>query len=205
MEILYPPRPKSKIPPGHLSKYEGSYFVQPKYNGTRNLIHIYPNNDIVMINRHGELHKQYSLPEYIIEQILSLNLEEGKEYWIDSELMHNKTTNLKNTIVLFDVLQAGKYLFRIKQAERLILLNKICGEPNQYEEKGRALKVSENIWMAPVFDQNFRQYFDYFSKFEEVEGLVLRAKNSCLDNFGRKEYEVPWMIRCRKPSKFAHF
>jgi hypothetical protein len=35
-------------------------------------------------------------------------LEKGKEYWLDSELM-SKQTNATNEIILYDVLQAGRY------------------------------------------------------------------------------------------------
>ena len=38
-----------------------------------------------------------------------------------------------------------------------------------------------------------------FIAHDEIEGLVLRKKNSSITNAGSKEYDVSWIIRCRKP------
>lgn len=203
--IIFPPRPNSKIPPSQLGFYESldTYVAQPKYNGTRNVIHV-KDGEVKIFSRHGGEHRQYVLSDPIKEQILNLDLTEN-EYWLDSELMHNKTKNLKDKIVLFDVLQAGNYLFGVNQMVRLDLLGKICRFPEKKEEKGRAFEIFPNLWMAPTIDKHFVEAYSYYSAFEEIEGLVLRDKNSCLDNYGQKEYTIPWIVRCRKSNNSYSF
>jgi len=207
MEILYPPRPISKIQSHQLSSYEksGKWVVQRKFNGTRVVIHILPGGAVHLFNRHGEKTKQFDLTSGLKREILSLQVNPHFEYWLDGELLNNKTTspNYKGKIVLFDVLQAGKYLFGAPNLMgRLELLNHICGNPKEKEPNlGLALRVTDSIWLAETFDSDFiGRYQDFIDK-DEIEGVVVKKKDSVLDNFGKKEYEIAWQIRCRKPTK----
>jgi ATP-dependent DNA ligase len=117
--------------------------------------------------------------------------------------LHSKTKDgrYKSKIVLFDVLVIGKHLFcGPTLEERLKMLSEICGKPVQREPgHGIALLVSENIWMAETFVDNFKDRFAEFAGLDEIEGLVLKLKGSRLDNLGKKEHDVNWQIRCRKP------
>jgi hypothetical protein len=133
-------------------------------------------------------------------------LEAGNEYWLDGEILIKTIANdTKDKVVLFDVLQAGEYLFLRNQLDRLEVLKKICGEPTKLDSfRGMAYVVSPNVLMAPTFYSNFVQEFNKDYK-EEVEGLVLRRKDSLLDNFGNKEYLVDWIIRCRRENKNCLF
>jgi len=205
-EILYPPRPKGKINPTRLAKYEesGKWICQRKFNGTHIVVHIPHDRRVHILTRHGEPPKLFSLSQSHIDQILSLNFEKGKEYWLAGELLDHKTTNqeYKKKIVFFDVLQAGRYLIgRPDQMGRLQILEEICQpDPNSLEPaNGIALQLLPNIWMAQWWDEDFVVRFNEFLGLDEIEGLVLRKKKSALDNFGRREYEVTWMVRCRKP------
>jgi len=145
------------------------------------------------------------LSDQVAQQILDLAIEPGKEYWFDAELLHRKTSDpqYKNRVVLFDVLQAGRYLFGSPNLlKRYELLQSICRSPEERESaNGIALVVSENVWLAETFDRDFVPRFQDFIELDEIEGLVLKKKNSSLDNFGRKEYEVSWQLRCRKENK----
>ena len=205
MKILFPPRPKGRISPNALGKYEssGQWVVQRKFNGTRNLIHVDCDGRVSMFSRHGDCHKQFSPTESIKKEIISLNLIKGKEYWIDSELLSFKTksADYKNRIVLFDLLQADRYLYRKpNQLERLDMLDKICRSPKDLESGGLAKRVTENIFLAQTFDSDFCGEFKKFIDRDEIEGLVLRKKTSFLENKGLREYSVSWQIRCRKPN-----
>lgn len=206
MSVIYPPHPSSKIPPHRLPFYEssGGWFAQRKFNGTRILVHISADRRVDMLNRHGEAPKMFSLSEGHVRQILSLDLEEGKEYWLDGELLDHKTSSpdYKGKIVLFDVLQAGEYLLRSPdQRGRLEILSRICRHPSEREPgRGIALKVSDDIWMAESWDSGFSERFGDFLDMDEIEGLVLRKGASVLGNFGLAKYEVPWILRCRKPN-----
>jgi ATP-dependent DNA ligase len=192
-----------------LADYEkmGGWIVQRKYNGQRNLIHINTDKSVNLLGGAGKPHANYVLPESVKKQILSLNIEEGKEYWIDSELMHNKTGDLKNVIILFDILYAGQYLFGMDQMSRLEILKVLCGvlDNTPLDERKMAYMVRPNIWLAPFFDTNFPEHFAEIISLDEIEGLVLRRKDGRLDNLGQKEYEASWVIRCRKEHKNYDF
>lgn len=207
MKILYPPRPKGKIHPTNLAAYESTnrWVFQRKFNGTRNLIYVPKDHDpkgIFLLSRHGTPHRQFQLTKSLTEQILSLNLKAGKDYWLDGELLHNKTTDphYKNRIVLYDVLQEGRYLYGLTLMQRLALLADVCRNPTSRENKhGIALEVTPNLWLAETFATNFLVHYGEFIHIDEIEGGVLKRKESSLDNAGSKMYETSWLIRCRKP------
>jgi ATP-dependent DNA ligase len=206
MRILYPPHPCVKIHSTELPSFEstGRWVAQYKLNGTRNLIHILPNGQIELFNRHGIHHRQFQLTATLENEIRSLRIQPGLEYWLDGELLNAKTTTpaYKGRIVLFDVLFSGRYLFGIDQLTRLDLLRKICGNPEVPEPNlGLALQATQNIWMLQSWDSDFAQHYERFIDQPEVEGLVLRQKKSQLDNLGTKMYDVTWIIRCRKPTR----
>lgn len=183
--MIYPPRPKSAIPPIELSYLEKTnrWCIQPKYNGKRAVILI--DGDVKIYSRHQKEHK--SCPDSIKKEILMLpGLKKGVKYCLDGELLPQK-------IILFDVLQAGKYLFLVNQIERLKILNQIYGNHK-----------SKQVSISPTFFKDFKQYFDNIQD-SDIEGVVLRRKDSVLDNFGEKEYLVNWLIRCRKPNKGYSF
>jgi ATP-dependent DNA ligase len=209
-KIIYPPRPKGAVPPTDLPHYDelGLFCIQPKYNGSRSIIHIAEDRRVQIFSRHGRAHHSYTMPLPIQNEILALpGLPKATEIWLDGELMVKTTPeDTKGKIILFDVLHYKEYLFlQYTQVERLNLLAKICGEPTKLDPwRGMGYQISDNLLMAPTFFSNFKDEFlkDYG---DEVEGLVLRKKDSLIDNFGQKEYEVPWLIRCRRPHKNYHF
>ena len=210
MKVIFPPRPKTRIVPGRLPRYEktGQWVVQRKFNGTRNTINVTPSGE-VRFWHYGEPHKLFKPTPELIRQVLSLNLQPGLEYWLDSELLLSKTKNphYKGKMVLFDVLQSGRYLMGSPdQMGRLELLAKICGHPTELEpHSGLALQATDGIWMAQTFESDFVDRFNDFLDHDEIEGLVLRKKKSAITSPGATRYEVDWQIRCRKPSKQYQF
>jgi len=203
--ILYPPYPDCKITKGQLEKYEktGNWMAQRKFNGTHVLIRISKEKKVSMLTRHGTAPKIFKLKKTHVDQILSLNLKENKEYWLNGELLDHKTKNkkYKGKIVFFDILQEGQYLIKkLNQTERVKLLSEICHnsvikEPNE----GIAIAVTEDVWMAESWENDFRKHYEEYLHLDEVEGLILRKKNSFIDNFGQKKHKVSWMIKVRKP------
>jgi ATP-dependent DNA ligase len=204
---MYPPRPKHRIRPSELQKYENQriWVVQRKFNGTRTVVHIDANGKVGTWTRYNTPHKQWQLSRDVSKQILGLNVEPGREYLFDAELLHSKTTDrkYKNRLVLFDLIQSGRYLFGSPTLiDRYHMLQSICGNPKELEPaSGIALVVSENVWLAETYDKDFTARFQDFIDLDEIEGLVLKKKNSVIDNFGKKEYEVTWQLRCRKEHK----
>lgn len=208
-KVIFPPRPKGAIHPNDLDYYEktGLWIAQYKYNGARILIHINEGNVIVW-TRHASKHLTYTLFNEVKNEFLSLpGLEKDVEYWLDGEVL-TKTTSpeTKNKIILFDILHKGKYLFlKPNQMIRLEMLNELCGRPDKLDCWCKmGYQISTNLLLAPIFTNNFKVHFNEL-KCDEVEGVVLRKKDSVLDNFGQKEYEVGWLIRCRQPHKNYNF
>lgn len=205
---IFPPRPRGKIAPTDLAHYEGSgqWVAQRKFNDTRNLLHIEPGLRMTAWSRHGSAHKRFVLTQRLQDEIrANLRLDPELEYWLDGGVMM-KHKGARGEMVFWDVLQAGKYLFaKPDQMERLRILADICGNPTRREPGGIALQVSGNIWMAETFVDDFEARFTEALDDDRIEGLLLRKKNSALDNFGRVYYEVGWQLRCRKPSKAYNF
>ncbi len=204
MNILYPPRPFGKMSPGELPKYEatGQWVAQRKYNGQRNPIHISETGKVSFFG-YGKKHDNFVTPKWLLDEFKELKLQKGQQYWLDSELLDNKTKDdyYKNRVILFDVLWAGKYLFYGPTlTERLEMLAGLCGNPSVSEPKHQiAVQVTEHVWMAETFVNGFAEEFYRLLDFDEIEGLVLKLKNSKIDNIGNKKYEVTWQLRCRKP------
>lgn len=111
----------------------------------------------------------------------------------------NKDKNATNEIILFDVLQEGRYFFgNPNQIGRLDILNRICGNPQKKCSSGIAFEVSKRFWMAETFTDGFEARFQESLANDQLEGLVLRKKEAALDNHGAREYETSNLIRCRK-------
>ena len=210
-KVIFPPRPKGRIMPTELPRMEkmGKYIWQPKYQGSRICINISPEGQVTSCDRHGSTHASFHLSSQHIQEILALpGLKKGIEYWLDGEvLIKTKAKDTKGKIVLFDILQVGTYFFmKPVQTERLAILDELCGFARTFDPwRGIAYKVSENILLSPYGEQGFAEAFKKYTNDDEVEGLVLRDKESVIDNFGQKEYETTWLIRCRRPHKNYNF
>ena len=209
MKTLYPPHPNIRITVQKLSEYEksGKWVAQRKFNGTNIVIYISADRKVSVLTRHGTAPKLFSLSKSHIDQILSLNLEKGKDYWLNGELLDHKTKSdyYKKKIILFDVLHAGKYLINVSQSDRLQLLNSICKNSIGLEESGIAIKVTQDIWMAQSWKSDFKVHYKEFLDCDEIEGLVLRKLDSVISNFGQKEHDVSWIVKCRKPHSGGNY
>jgi len=209
-QMLYPPRPKGRMRFSELPGYEktGQWLAQRKFNGTRTLVYV-NGDDVRLQSREGDgKHERFQLSQSLKEEILLLDLDRSKEYWLDGEILDSKTKNLayKDKIVFFDILQEGEYFFGAPTLlERYEILNRICRYPQEKEPGGLALKSTENLWLAENFFSDFIGRFHDFIDRDEIEGLVLKKRNSVIDNIGAKYYEIHWQIRCRKPHKNYNF
>jgi len=194
---IYPPRAKKVAKPSQLADFESqnTWLGQRKYNGDRCPLQMTP-NEVRLWNRHGQRQK-YSLPSHLRNELLSLHLPDG-ESWIDAELLHPK---VPNTLVLFDLLQlGGSYLHSSAQENRLEMLHEICGNPTDVDSL-MGYPITDHIFLAQTWSHDFEARFADHIEDDLIEGLVLRQKGSFLGGWGNKEYEVDWMVRCRKPSK----
>lgn len=201
LKIIYPPRPKGKMPPGDLPRYEktGKWMAQRKFRGSRMLLHVSPEGNLTITNRHGGYFAKFSLDQSYKKEIRAgLQLKPGVEYWLDGELM-NKDVNPTNEIIFYDVLQVGRYLFGSPdQLGRLEMLQEICNSPKEYCHSKIALQITPRLWMAESFFSDFVARFEEAKEIQQLEGLVLRRKDAPLDDFGVKEYVTTNLIRVRK-------
>lgn len=202
--VMFPPRADTSIRPENIDKYKG-YIGQYKYNGTRNLIFVLPDGSIQLFNRHQEPHKQYKLTKRMEQSILGLDLPAGHYHVLDGELMHAKTTGLKDRIVLYDILvYNSQYLVGSTYQERNDLLASVCGQPQEVEDatgRGIALKVTDALWLAQTFSEDLADRFKDHIDLDEIEGLVLKDPRGALDMGVVVKNNTAWQIRCRKPHK----
>lgn len=167
LSVIYPPRPKGKIAPNDLSFYEktNDWIVQRKFNGSRAIVYISESREVSLFSRHGRPFFNFDLDISIKKELLEvLDLDDGKDYWLDGELM-NKGKNPSNEIIFFDILHAGRYLFyKPSQEERLELLNNVCRSPKILCESNLSLKMSSRFYMAEnfkkvVLKKNFKSVY----------------------------------------------
>ena len=206
MIVMYPPRPDGSIPPDHLGQYPG-WWAQRKFNGTRTVIFVSPEGEIHLRNRQQQPHKAYKLTGAMEAALQALGLPRGSWSVLDAELLHSKTRQVKDRMVLFDLLVLdGQYLTRTTYRERFPLLEGVCGNPTQHEdETGRriALRVNENVWLAESFQPRdgaaARALFDQLIDMDEIEGLVLKDPSAKLKPGVKESNNTEWLIRVRKP------
>lgn len=222
------PNPHMRIKRENLPTYErmGKYVAQRKFNGTHMVLWLY-RDQVAIWERRGKVPTYYKMGPGMRECLLNLTRDPERETVLVGEALHTKAKSkitgqqeALNTICLFDILMHdGEFLTTIDQVGRLDLLARICGNPNVLEPPKfpgatrRALVVERRkeatLWLAEVFADDFQYHYDecctdQFDKhgrdlYEEIEGLVLRLKESRLKigphgGIG----DVDWLVRCRK-------
>ncbi|CAE7860199.1 parB [Symbiodinium microadriaticum] len=190
---IYPPRTKRVAKPAQLPALEeqGDWLAQRKYNGDRCPIQMTP-TEAFLWNRRGTRQK-YLLPPVVRKELLSLSLPNG-ETWLDGELLHPR---VKDTIVLFDLLQyGGEYLHSRTQEQRFEQLCHLCGDPTPDAPNSlMGCQVTDHIFLAETFSENFPDRYADFITEDVIEGLVLRRKGSFLGGWGRTPYEANPMAK----------
>lgn len=201
MRYIFPPRPKSRIKPSQLDAEEkkGCWLWQPKYDGDRCVTAIEA-GEVHLGNRHNKWHSARKFPD-VRREVLGLKLPKDGTHYLDGEMIKDDGRDI---LVLFDVLQITNYLIGVPQMERLEMLSDVCGETLPMRG-GMALQVSDHIYLAPHGFDGFAERYASFIENPLIEGLLLRLKDSTLDNWGPVEYEVDWQLRCRRNHKNYRF
>lgn len=218
MFVMWPPRPEGSASPGTLDKYPG-WLAQRKFNGTRTLVFIDLEGNIHLRNRHREEHRAYQLTYAMETAIKSLldtapepgfpHLDRGQWQVFDGELLHSKTSGVKDRIVLFDILVLnGLYLTGTTYRDRYDMLTHVLGCPLDMEtETGRSIarRVNQNLWLAETHQyqdgDEARAIFDELLDMDEIEGLVLKDPGGVLKPGVSETNNSEWIVRVRKPHK----
>jgi hypothetical protein len=208
---FYPPRTKSRFPYNGnpvLKMWKGfaDSIAQFKMNGINTMIVVFPNRTIELWSRHKEegvpqMVKNYQLtPEHTAE-ILRISPPGSFSIW-NAELLHHKTTMVKDTFYFFDVLVfGGQHLtgteYRDRHAMIWDLLKGAVMPLNEPFING-GLFVAENI---PV--EKWDQAWKDAQPSPYVEGLVLKRMGATSRlQMGLSEINNGGFIaRCRKPNK----
>jgi ATP-dependent DNA ligase len=202
---LYPPRPSSKLKFGSDTyktfQSRANYIAQLKLNGQRNCIYRFPDGHYEMWNRHKEKHRNYSPPQWIIDEIeATFTFIDGTFTVLDCELLHNKDRDTKNILYFWDVLVLnGEYLIGKTYRDRYDMLLNMIKVPLT---RGDMYYIATpNIWVAINLSPLMWDVMWEKTSISYVEGYVIKNMNAKLELGLRPENNGTWQIRCRKPHK----
>ena len=187
-KFLYPEKPKLihiDQPLFESLSTRKEYVAERKYNGSRLQLHCL-NGKFQFWNRHGE-RMSYRPVQEILDGLNGLSL--NGYCLFDGELRHNKTKNVRDKIIFYDMF--------IWQDKLLI------GQPFWYRRNllKKLFKCNaEPIGITEQFSGNFRDVFNDVVQDTEIEGLVLKNTRGVL-NLGRNSAaNSNWMWKVRKPN-----
>lgn len=211
---LWPPRPKKAIPDNQLHFFEKRGWVaQMKKNGTCTVVFVSPEGEITFKTRHNADHKMWKPTEK--STAIFKNLPGEGWYVFVVEVLHNKTSQVKDTIYIFDILvNDGELLIGKTFLERMNMLKEIFGihdENNVVSLSNTSHYVlNSNAWLARTIEGNFEQVMRIANNQKpEVgapldEGIVLKNPKSKLDT-PNKNRNNSWQVKCRVGHKNYDF
>ena len=198
-KYLYPPRPESAISPDTLAYFESrGWLAQGKKNGTNGLIGISPEKEFIEMNRHEAEHKKWRLTPYLKEQLVRL-FPEPKWFVLCSEYMHDKTTAIKNTIYIHDMLVwKGEFLLDSEFLDRAKILDERL-ITNVETKFCYICDPKSKLWYAKRFETGFKEMFWSITDPKEDEGLVLKDPHGKLRACRTPTENQHWLAKCRHP------
>ena len=206
---IYPPRPKTAVPYEDIVRYkDGRWMAQLKLNGTRNLIFVSPEGDVEFWNRHNEKHRAW-IPTPTIIEAVRRQFACGKWVVLDSELLHSKHPDVKNTIYLFGALVLdSSYLVGESYESSYDRLAIVCGNPTTLVDGygGFVSDLGGGLWLARMIEHDrWDEAWAVAQNTPIVEGVVLKRVKAKLEMGCSADNNGSWMIRCRKPTKNFQF
>jgi ATP-dependent RNA circularization protein (DNA/RNA ligase family) len=181
--VIYPPRPEKAIIPGLIPNFERQgYIAQIKFNGTCQVIAIDKFGVVDFRTRKGERNRAWAPSGKVIDFF-----QKFPDSIFVGELLHSKGPSVKDTIVLFDVIQyTGELLIGRSLSDRLDIL--------------KTIKETANVKVARVHKKNL---LDLFRGLTDPlhEGIVLKKPDAVLRDCRRSGLNAGWQIKVRKPTK----
>jgi hypothetical protein len=184
---LIPPDPKNPLDPkpDYIDSLEasGKYVGELKWNGDNILIYT---DTMEIWNRHRERHHYIPTPE-VLDELRKF----PKGAVINAELMHNRTVEIKNTIIVHCVMVwDGKPL-----------IGKTWGDARKIIE---TLPYGEHVKLSEIFRDRFWERFQS-ADVKTVEGIILKNPLGRLVFSTTPIDDVAWMLKIRKPCKKYSF
>jgi hypothetical protein len=196
---LWPPRPKNAVTKTALPIYNKlSWVAQIKKNGTANVLAVSPEKKLVCMTRHNEPHKMWAPTEASSQAFTALP---GSGWYVFvAELLHSKTSHIKDTNYVNDILvNNGEYLVGTKFGDRQKLLEKLFNV-SELEQTYSHWIVNQNTWIARSYDKDFKSLFESLDKPED-EGLVMKNPEAPLKLCTLQTSNYSWLAKIRRPTK----
>jgi|GEM_PF-1793120 len=183
---LIPPDPINPANPlpDYINSLEesGRYVGELKWNGDNALINT---STMSFMNRHKEAFRRYIPSEELLEELSKW----PKDCILNAELLHNKTVNIKHTLIVHCIMAwNGRPLIGKTWGDSRKLLEENC------PSNGRLVKISE------VFQSGFWNRFQQADG-STVEGIILKDPNGKLIFSTTPPKDVSWMLKIRKSCK----
>lgn len=221
-QYIFPPRAENCIHRSQAGIYlDMGWIPQFKYNDTRCLIKILPGYNIELWNRHGERIKNYTCPEWILEQIKNLaeTLQLSPHEWhlLDGGLLDQKHRAIKDTIVIWDILvENSEHLLGTTYAHRYAGVRTRISSLETYwytnphhDPIDFGIKISENLLLARNYSKE-----DYDAMWRTVEtanapytvngdikpvleGVVIKDPEGILGMGYKVKNNTDWMAKSR--------
>ena len=162
-----------------------NWVAERKYNGNRLLLH-YFNGEFQFWNRHGAKFAKFVPEQKLLDILHKLPL---KGYCIiDGELRNNKVHEIKQKVMLFDIILWDGELVTTPFSQRRKMLEAMVpvdGDP---------------VGIPFQFKSNFSEAFETVIKDDEIEGLVMKNLNGSLKASRKINQTSVWMFKVRRPS-----
>jgi len=215
-KYIFPPRAKEAIPPEDMNLYATlGYQAQLKYNDTRTLFKLLPNDQIQLWSRHGERLKDYTLPEWLEPQFLELKerLAIDPDSWalIDGGVIDCKHKAIKDHFAIWDILVLnGNHLIDTTYQERYDLLRISCSTEETYEFKNATgihqlgTKATDNIIVPDLIPpEKWQDTWQHIQEINKpynqplIEGLVFKQMQGKLTYGHQVNNNTTWMAKTR--------
>lgn len=204
-KYIFPPRPKNPIPQDELEYYEsrGRFLAQPKLNGSNTVVFT---NGIEMYiqNRHEGAFTNCRITKEIQD------LYKGKGWMVlNGEYLNKSQKNsfgeFNHKFILFDILvYNGIHLIGYSFEQRINLIYELYGE-NTFKKDLNLNQINENVFSVKTFYKDFAKKFEEITPIDVYEGLVLKNKNSKLENGQSEMNNYRSQVKCRKQTKNYKF
>jgi ATP-dependent DNA ligase len=163
---------------------DSEWIAEPKYNGSRCCLHIL-NGKPMFYSRHGDTLKYNENPHSDMIDFLKKYFKTGY-YIFDGELRHNKVVGVRDKLVIFDCfIYENVVLNRMPFRERRSLLSIFP------ENDSRPISAIQS------YSTDFDNAFDFVTKDEEMEGLVLKNLNGKLVLGRTSSANSNWQFKVR--------